>query len=248
MERVAVLSVCALALLANAEEHGPALSRCTRDQPSSVINECLRNSIQSAIRTLKDGYSPLSMPALDPLVIDQLVLVSPEGAKCELNKYDVVGLKNVIAEKTSFEVTGDNTFRLSFDLLLPQFDAAGTYKMQQRFLGNKKVNEGAFTFNLTNYRANFVLDGTVNLGTDGEKFATLTGVSSSFNGGINAKVNFENLSVGRNRLWNREPEAVLHSYKTAIDQLHPVLAQTYSNLLFQKVPFDDLFPATEADL
>lgn len=112
----------------------------------------------------------------------------------------------------------------------------------------------------------FVLDGT--LMTDGKEYATLKGVSSSFNGGKNPKVNFSNLSKfqhndgdhglapharirsflsfagnGLNHLWNREPQGLLRAYKTAVDQLHPVLASTYSNLLFQNVPFEELFPA-----
>ncbi|XP_034253416.1 uncharacterized protein LOC117652539 [Thrips palmi] len=238
---LSMLLLCAVCYAA--EEQGPALERCTQDDPN--VNECLRKAIQSAIRSLKDGYAPLGMVPLDPLVIEQLVLLSPENAKCDLNKYDVVGLTNVICEEASFVVTGDKSFRLTFDLLLPQFDAAGTYSMEKGFLGNKKPNQGSFTFNLTEYRANFVLDGALSTASDGQEYATLTGVSSSFNGGINPRVHFENLSQGRNKLWNRAPQGVLQGYKTAIDQLHPILAQTYSNLLFQNVPFAYLFPPTK---
>ena len=41
------------------------------------------------------------MVPLDPLVIESLTMVSPEGAQANLTNYDVVGLKNVICEQAS---------------------------------------------------------------------------------------------------------------------------------------------------
>lgn len=46
-------------------------------------------------------------------------------------------------------MTGKDAFRLSFGLLLPQFDAAGAYSMNKNFLSNKIPNEGSFTFSLS---------------------------------------------------------------------------------------------------
>ncbi|KAJ1519050.1 hypothetical protein ONE63_011293 [Megalurothrips usitatus] len=120
-------------------------------------------------RTFNARYYPLGVPPLDPLFVEQLVLVSPDLATCELNKFDVSGLKDVVCETASFLTTGPRTFNLTFDLLVPQFGLSGTYKMQQGFLGHTKSNDGAFTFNMAQYLVNFVLGGTVHLRAHREK-------------------------------------------------------------------------------
>ncbi|KAF2886483.1 hypothetical protein ILUMI_19690 [Ignelater luminosus] len=200
---------------------------------------------------LVKGIPDMDVPAIDPLHFSSIKVETGNTGSANLNidllNGTVTGLRNLKIEnlKTNF---GDD-IRFTTNLIVPEANIEGTYKMKGNLLLFELNGEGHMSLNATDIRTDSVWIGTNYLKKD-KKHIKLDKIHFNEVQIKTIRVKFENL-FGPNTepLTNTANNAINENIDNLRAELEPIIKETlvhiiseYFNRVYRLFPMDQLYP------
>ncbi|KAJ8673666.1 hypothetical protein QAD02_004928 [Eretmocerus hayati] len=218
---------------------------CKRTDPN--INDCIVNSIEHLRTKLREGIPELDVPAVEPLILDQIRLLrGPVGARLDVN---ISGL----------QVYGPSTFRISdfhadvenvifkFKVAFNKLQFRGKYSIDTRLLLLRLKGDGPISGNFSKYESDVVLrakkvfrNDNVYINFDKMEFDIKIGKSY---------IHLGNLFNGNPVLSATSNELINSNSAIFLDELRPAMETSLANLftdvankITRSFTYDELFP------
>ncbi|XP_049947742.1 circadian clock-controlled protein daywake-like [Schistocerca serialis cubense] len=247
--RLAAALAVAFAALAAAHHLPPTipafLKVCHRNDPR--LNDCVRNSVDALKPYLKTGIPELSIPACEPLQIQQLVINQGRGPVSVRSTYSGIRVRGPASFNLKSVKVDLNKDRARFKLRLPRLEMTSDYKIDGRILLMPIIGKGHCEGNFTDVDATCTMQGE-RVERDGATYLHVKTFSTSFSIG-HAKVKLNNLFGGDKELGDAMNQFLNENWRNVATEIKPVLEETisdlfkkFSNKIFSKFPMEQLLP------
>lgn len=211
-------------------------------------DECLRDAIQDALVLLRNGLQEFNFPKLEPVEVEGMTIGNGNEA-VHLDQYyknvKIYGITEVKIDNVRTEDDG-NILKLFLNGTIPEIRMTANYNITGKILLIQISGSGKCTIKLSNvFCSPAVIAEHYDVNGIGyskvQQFITTT---------IPEKVDFdfENLfgdnDIGKeiNKLINDEWEIIFHDLRPAIETALGAIFKDITNIIYTKVPFNDLFP------
>ncbi|RZF37246.1 hypothetical protein LSTR_LSTR006572 [Laodelphax striatellus] len=209
-----------LSLAAPSKKIPDYIKICKRNDPK--LDECILHSIEDLRPKLKNGIPELEIPALEPLILPEVV-VSPGGS---------TDLKNLV-------------FKLV--VAIPYLHFEGKYDVNASVLGVPIQGKGPMRANATDVTADLVLKGKASK-RGGNNYIDFYNIELGIDLG-NYDIKLENLFNGDKALGdavniaiNENKQEFMKSLKPVAERVAAEMVLTIANKISRKFPFDTVFP------
>ncbi|KAK4878718.1 hypothetical protein RN001_011224 [Aquatica leii] len=224
----------------------PEVPKCRRADPK--IDECLKNAIQKTLNILAKGLPGFNFDSIEPIKIPSLMIGEGKGAVHVVQNYKNMEVHNISKAviKNVKSIFTDDGFKLEVNTALSQSTLETEYNFNGNILIFPIVGNGTATIRLENSQASLHVFGK-SFTKKQKKYVEITELKISLNPS-KVEFDFRNLFNGDVRLgtemnkllndnWKDVYDDVKHGYEDAIGAVF----QNLANLIFKRVPFDNIF-------
>lgn len=219
---------------------------CKKNDPN--INECLKSSIENAIRVLKPGLPELQLLPVDPLPLTKITIQDGVGRPVNIN-LELSNVRNAGLSQTNIEAA-----RIDFDKHIIETDAflrfltlEADYVMNGQFLVLPIKGNGRCKMEFTGLNVTLQLRAKP-LTRKGRNYWDVVNFEINVHSLQDLQVHFDNLFNGDKRLSDTTNSVLNENWKQFWAELKPKFEETYSEVLlqlskivFDKVPENDIF-------
>ncbi|KAB0792593.1 hypothetical protein PPYR_14552 [Photinus pyralis] len=220
--------------------------KCSRSDPK--INECLKSAIERAYQVMGTGIKEFKLESTQPITVANMTIGEGTGVVRVVQNYQNWQLFNIPSAEVvdlSSLVT-DHQFNINVTYILKETYVTSHYKLNGRILLLPIVGEGECTIQLHNLKVPTRQIGEVSE-RNGVKYVEITSLKVQL---IPDKVEFDfkNLFNGdpklgpeMNKILNENWKEIFEDVKYAYEDALGAVFKNVGNLIFRKVPYDDLF-------
>lgn len=220
--------------------------KCSRSDPK--INECLKPAIEKALQVMGKGIPEFKLESIQPITVTNMTIGEGKGAVRVVQNYQNCQLFNIPSAKIVdvSAIVAENQFNINVTYSLKEAIMVSHYKLNGRILLLSIVGEGECTIKLCNLKVPSQLIGKVS-NKKGDKHLEITTNKVELKVD-KVKFDFKNLFNGNpklgpemNRILNENWKEVFEDVKCAYEDALGAILKNVGNLIFRKVPYDDLF-------
>ncbi|KAB0790985.1 hypothetical protein PPYR_14554 [Photinus pyralis] len=220
--------------------------KCERSTPN--LNECMKSAIQDALPILKRGLPEFQFESIEPIRIESLTIGEGKGAVHVVQNYKNVEIHNVQTAKVERvdAVITDDEFKVVADLTIKDVHMNAQYSLNGNILMLPINGEGDCAVDLEDLKATFTMIGEM-FEKDGKKYMELKTFNVSLVPGL-VEFNFENLFSGErqlgdemNKLLNENWRKIYLDVRAAYEEALGAVFKSIANLIFKKIPYDEMF-------
>uniref|UniRef100_A0A1A9ZY56 Protein takeout n=1 Tax=Glossina pallidipes TaxID=7398 RepID=A0A1A9ZY56_GLOPL len=220
-----------------------SFSKCKRD---ANFDKCLVDAVNEAIQILKPGNDDFHIPILDPLHVKSLVVeagtppINLKQALKNLQVHHIISSTKIQRYRTKLE-----KYLIVCDSLTKRIEMLGDYEMSGRILLLPITGSGKSNLTLVDAQIEHRLIGEP-YEKDGRRYMRLKDYQITMNP-KRVYMHFDNLfndallSQTMNRFLNDNWETVFNELKGGYSKSFGSIFRDISNLIFEKVPMDEIF-------
>ncbi|XP_039295782.1 protein takeout-like isoform X2 [Nilaparvata lugens] len=215
---------------------------CKRNDPK--LDECILHSVEDLRPKLIIGIPELEIPAIEPLILPEVV-VSPGGSFKAVGKdVTVHGAGNYKVKKLTTDL---KNLVFSLVVAIPSLHFEGKYDVNATVLGVPIQGKGPMKANATDVTADLVLKGKASK-RGGSNYIDFYNIELGIDLG-NYDIKLENLFNGDKALGdavniaiNENKQEFMKSLKPVAERVAAEMVLTIANKISRKFPFDTVFP------
>jgi len=217
----------------------------------SVLPECLKSAIQSALPKMRNGLPDLKIGKLEPLVISSAQIGEGKGAVNVAQNYKnfkIYGISDSIVDSVNFTISDDQrSCSLNLKAHSPEYRFEADYKLSGRVLLLPVVGDGQCNVTSKNINVEIYTHGEL-YEKKGKDYMRATTVDIKLNPGL-VTYYFGNLFNGDkvlgdriNTLLNDNWKEIYEDVREGYESLFGSVVLNYINGVYSKFPFNELFP------
>ncbi|CAB3245552.1 unnamed protein product [Arctia plantaginis] len=235
--------VCSTSLIA-AQSLPEEFIKCK--QGDDKLNECLKLAVPDALKRMKKGIQSLSVPQLEPLLVNAINVDSGSGPVVITQDYRNIKLYGLTDSVLTSYKADLKHYRLRTESITPKMEFIADYIMRGRILLLPIQGKGLANITMVNLVVKHDLIGEP-VEKDGQLFMHLRDYKVKF---IPERVllSFTNLFNGdkalgdnMNAFLNANSDLVFSELKDSYEKALSTVFKTVSNKIFDKVPMNKIF-------
>ncbi|CAB3222255.1 unnamed protein product [Arctia plantaginis] len=235
--------VCSTSLVA-AQSLPEEFIKCK--QGDDKLNECLKLAVPDALKRMKKGIQSLSVPQLEPLLVNAINVDSGSGPVVITQDYRNIKLYGLTDSVLTSYKADLKHYRLRTESITPKMEFIADYIMRGRILLLPIQGKGLANITMVNLVVKHDLIGEP-VEKDGQLFMHLRDYKVKF---IPERVllSFTNLFNGdkalgdnMNAFLNANSDLVFSELKDSYEKALSTVFKTVSNKIFDKVPMNKIF-------
>ncbi|XP_014246256.1 protein takeout-like [Cimex lectularius] len=217
-------------------------SHWARCKKGALQNDCLKRSIQNAMRDLEKGNRTLGVQPLDPWKIKLFMYdhgSGPVALKLTARDTSILGFKNVKVDhvRTDWE-------KMELQINSSKLTIFGKYVMNGSLIFLPVEGKGNFRFTLDDFttKMNFIFEKFNKKGKEFVKVKEATFLPEA----SKIRIRFDNLFNGNKVLGDRMNDVLNYNWRLILDTVQPITlhslgepAKIVANALFSRVPAKD---------
>ncbi|KAF5284906.1 hypothetical protein FQA39_LY16861 [Lamprigera yunnana] len=220
---------------------------CHRADPQR--DDCLKDSAQATIKLLQKGLPGFNTGTIDPITIPSLVIGEGTGVVHVEQNYKNVEIHNLgtmVVEKFESHVD-DEKVQFLLDTFCKDYFWEAEYSVHGRILMLPISGNGTCTYHLKNVKIKFDMQGEV-IERNGKQYLEIKEnkvllrpeeVRFEFRNLFNGD---EQLGNEMNKLLNENWKEVFYDVVHAYEEAVGAVFKLYINKIFNKIPYDEIFP------
>lgn len=222
---------------------------CRRDDPN--INECALRIVAAARPHLNKGIPKIKVPALEPLIINELQINRNNDnlqLKLKLTNVTVFGPNQFVINKINIDVA---RLAMNVSITLPYLDISTLYDVDGRILLVPLKGTGIFKGNITNTRVDLAGSGKIvdDLKQKKYSFAQVTDAKVKVRVGDTSKIsitptdsnpNSRQLVETASNFYRQNSKQILELITPIIEETGLEVAMQIVNQIARSVPFDEV--------
>lgn len=224
----------------------PDFSKCKRGDPK--INKCLKRAIEGALKIMGKGIPEFKLESIQPITVPSMTIGEGNGAVQVVQKYENCKIFNIPLGKIMDvdSIITDTQFELNTTIFLKEAYLLSHYNLNGKILLLPIVGDGDCTITLKNAKVPLELIGGL-IEKKGVKYVEIKSLKVHLNA-EKVEFDFKNLFNGdprlgpeMNRILNENWTEIFEDVKYAYGEAFGAIFKTIVNVIFKRVPYDDLF-------
>jgi hypothetical protein len=225
------------------------VNACRKSDPQFA--KCIKTELQSAVPQLKNGYSKLRIPPIDPFELPALEIAKGQGAvsiDLSLQKLRIFGLSSVQIETIELDpekLTGYAKFTFAKPINL-----VGTYTAKGKVQVLPINGKGPCNVTLIQPVLELINLQGESYEKDGVKYIRIKNAELKATSMSKVILKLDNLFQGNkelsdnlNTFINEEWQLLFQELRPAFEEAIVAIIKDIAGKVFQRVPQDDIFPA-----
>ncbi|XP_056643240.1 circadian clock-controlled protein daywake-like [Diorhabda sublineata] len=222
------------------------VEQCYRNPPNE-LSECIKRNINNLRSKVRDGISELSIPSLNPLILDGTAVLEPNADfRCEVENIKLWNMNNLVIN--NFEMELGKVKKWSLDIGYSYISMDFKYKMKGKLLVLQLDSSGTGFGNVTGVNLKIDTDLTTYVKNNGKEYLTVKDVNVKMDTD-SGHFNFENLFKDKedlneraNRIINENYKVFLEDFKPLVENIIKSFVKQLFNTFYSKFSYDVLFP------
>ncbi|XP_015604906.1 circadian clock-controlled protein [Cephus cinctus] len=221
---VAILSIAGAVTAVDLPEF---LHVCKRKDPQ--VEACMTQSVEYLRPYLMKGVPECNIPALEPLLLKELVATEGTGIRITANDVHAYGASNFNVRRLKIDL---NLLRFEVDVDLPHLFIDGQYQVDGRVLLLPIRGSGPMKGNFTGCTGAVKLQGEILKGDDGEEHLHFSDFRMKISIG-KGNLLLENLFGGERTLGDIVNSAINSNFDAFIRELQPLIEKALSEAFLE---------------